>query len=156
MTERGNTQSGLTFVELMVAATLMSLFALFLAPAGQTLHRMLEEVDGRTESYLGAQLAQVRFFSDAKAASSVDCVVGERVAMTLTTPAGTLVEYRRDGDRFIRWAAPPDKDFLVTDGLAGLSCVSTGADALTVDLDFGGERNPLHLTMVVADVESVP
>ena len=44
---KSNSEAGMTFVELMVAATLMGLFALFLAPAAQMLHAMLDDVDRR-------------------------------------------------------------------------------------------------------------
>lgn len=149
---KSNNEAGMTFVELMVAATLMGLFVLFLAPAGQMLYGVLDDVDRRTGNFQGVQLTRARFFADAGKASSIGCVAGDRVVMTVGASPATTIEYRRVQDRLIRWVFPPDKEFLVADGLSAIRCTSFGEEGLAVDLDMGRGANPLHLHMMVAEV----
>ena len=149
---KSNPESGMTFVELVVAATLMGLFALFLAPAGQMQHALLDEIDARTSNFQSAQLVRTRFTADAVAATSAICVTGDRIGLNMGAAPSTTVEYRIDGDRLIRWSLPPDKEFFVAGGLADLTCSSLGGEGLEVDVIFEDRPTPFTLHMMIAEV----
>ncbi len=146
-------ESGMTFLELMVAATLMGLFALFLAPAGQTLHETLDDVGTRTLQYEAAQILRARFGADARRASSMACIAGDKVVLSTGAPATTL-EYRLDGNRLIRWSMPPDKEFLVADGVTDFGCRSLGGDGLELDVTLSHSGTPLYVHLTVADLSA--
>ena len=149
MKRRVRTQEGFTLVELLVAGTLMGVFGLLFASAGSTFFRTMSALDLRTNNIGNAEVAEQRLISDVEAASSVSCPDTDKVAVTIGESAQTLVEYRLEGDRLLRWSLPPDKDSLVAEPVESFACNSFGPDLVELDADLGAGKEILHLAMTV-------
>ncbi len=147
-------ERGFTLVELLVAGTLMGVFGLLFASAGSSFFQAMAALDLRTDNLASAEVATARLLADAAAASNVACAAPDRVAITIGQGAETLVEYRLQGTRLVRWALPPDADSLVAEPVQKLACASQGTGLVEVDADIGGPGEKVHVAMTVSETES--
>ena len=144
-------QDGFTLVELLVAGTLMGIFGLLFASAGSTFFGAVTTLDARTANVGNAGVAQQRLLSDARGASSTLCSDADKVSFTIGSGMQTLVQYRVEDKKLLRWSFPPDRDSLVAQPVQSLACGSLGPDLTEIDLQMGSGNDRLRLAMTISE-----
>jgi Tfp pilus assembly protein PilV len=150
-------ERGTTLMELMIAAVLATVVAMFLAALTSALAQQGASVEQGTSDLTQAQLARGRLLIDAKAATSIVCGASDTFNVTIgVAPSATLIEYRRTGSNLIRWNSSTDSNIIVALQLRDIVCTDLGADGVEVTMTFGTEANPMRLFVAAAEVSAGP
>jgi type II secretory pathway component PulJ len=138
--------SGHTLLELMIATTLISLFAILIGVVSSAYFGLLTDMQKRTENVREANIVRARMIGDAKRAASAVCSSTTTVLFTIGEGGlETQVEYATSGGSLLRWVSAPERQVRLVEGITALACTDGGDEGLEVDLDMGTSREPYHL-----------
>jgi prepilin-type N-terminal cleavage/methylation domain-containing protein len=133
--------AGYTLIELTVASTVMSLFAIAISSASAMYFGLLDDVAVRTENARNANLIRARMIGDAKGATAV-CAGGGVVHFD---DGARQVEYSASDGALLRWVSATDRDTPIAERVNGLTCSDHGERGLEVDLALGTAEYPFYV-----------
>ncbi len=146
-------RGGYSLLELTVATTLLSTFALVMSAVSTTYFGLLGDLDVWTENLRDANVIRARIIGDAKRAFSSTCSDTEHVMFTLGEEAGVQVEYSARSGNLIRWQSLHDRELALGERVSGLVCTDLGSAGLELQIAIGDEEHPFQLYVHVAQAE---
>ena len=146
----GNSQSGHTLIEVMVASTLFVVFIAGLYGATGVLFSLLDIQKDRTATMMAMNVVRANLIADARGVSDVTCIASDTLELR-TTGGGPprTVEYRTDGEHLVRWASADNKDYFIADGVTDVRCETLGTSAaFSVTFGDAPDQFALHVSLL--------
>jgi prepilin-type N-terminal cleavage/methylation domain-containing protein len=144
-------ERGHTLLELTVASTIVSIFAVVLASASTAFFGLLDDLHARAQNLRSANMIRARLLGDARATTTATCAGGAALQFQAGEGAGvSQIEYTTSEGTLLRWVSTTDRQTALAEHVSSLACDDLGERGLEVDVVLGAAERPLYLYFHVA------
>jgi len=138
-------------LELTVACTLASVFAILIGSASSMYFGLMDDLQARTENLRTANVVRGRMLGDARRAANSACSDGNSVLFTFD--GGAQVEYTASGGNLLAWQSVRDRHVALADRVMSFACADHGSEGLELVVSLGDEQRLSHVYMHIAQAE---
>jgi hypothetical protein len=142
---------GYTLLELTVASTLASVFAILIGSASSMFFGLMDDLQVRTENLRNANVIRASMIGDARRAESSVCPDGN--SLLFTFDGGTQVEYTASGGNLLAWQSVRDRHVALANRVMSFACADHGSEGLELVVSLGDEQRRSHVYMHIAQAE---